>query len=348
MTKSTPRIKPTLIAVVAIGLLAAACSSGAASSAPTTTAQGSVTTSSIPAGAVLRVGEQLSNLKTVLAISGEGKNLPYQVDYSEFVGGPPMLQAFEGGSLDVGYIASTPLIYAQAAGQQLTAVAGWASKNSAYALVTSPGASSITGWASLKGKRVAYQAGTALESVVLEGLKSVGLGLGDITTVNVPSTEIAAALQGGSADAGIEVEPLLSAYLKANPTAEVVLHPSSITERAGFLIADGSALSKKATSSAIADYISRLVKAYAYLNTHPQAIISQVYVGQYGLTPARAAAVAAEIGLTSFFSLPGAIAGPQQTLADLYFSAGVVPSKVDVSQEFDRRFNSLVAAVQGS
>jgi hypothetical protein len=82
MTKSTPRIKPTLIAVVAIGLLAAACSSGAASSAPTTTAQGSVTTSSIPAGAVLRVGEQLSNLKTVLAISGEGKNLPYQVDYS--------------------------------------------------------------------------------------------------------------------------------------------------------------------------------------------------------------------------------------------------------------------------
>ena len=204
---------------------------------------------------MLRVGEQLKNLSLVLSLSGEDKNLPYQVQYSEFVGGPPMLQAFEGGSLDVGFIQSTPLILAQSAGQTVTAVAGWASQGSGYALVSSPGAHSITSWAGLRGKRVAFQEGTALEGALLKGLHSAGLDLSDITPVNVPATQVAATLQGGSADAGIEVEPLLSAYLQANPSAKIITRPTALTERADFLISDSSALADRAKSAAIADYI---------------------------------------------------------------------------------------------
>src|SRR5580698_11248988 len=154
---------PTLIlagACVSLSLVAA--TSGVSGASQRSTRHTSNASAAIPPGTVLRVGEQLKNLSTVLSLGHQNKNFPYQVQYSEFVGGPPMLQAFEGGSLDIGFIQSTPLIFAQAAGQHITAIAGWASSGSAYALVSSPGEHSIKSWSDLKGKRVAFQAGTAL------------------------------------------------------------------------------------------------------------------------------------------------------------------------------------------
>ncbi len=328
------------LSAVATSLLVA----GPAGAAPKATAAAS----SIPKGTVLRVGEQLKNLSLVLSLAGEDKNFPYQVQYSEFIGGPAMLQAFQGGSLDVGFIQSTPLIQAQAAGQPVTAIAGWASQGTSYALVSGPNTGSIKGWAGLKGKRVAFQEGTALESALLEGLHSAGLTLHDITPVNVPSTQVAAALQGGSADAGIEVEPLLSAYVQANPTAKVIARPSDLTLRADFLVADGSALESKATSAAIADYITRLLKSYAYLKTHPNLAVTSVYEQQYGLSPARAQAVQKQVGPSAFFTLPGAMLAPQKQLADLYLAAGLIPSSVAVAKEFDPRFNAVVTKAQGT
>jgi sulfonate transport system substrate-binding protein len=343
--KTKPLVSIVSAAVLGATALTASIDVGAVAGATTPARTASA---SIPPGTVLRVGEQLKNLSTVLSLSGEDKGMPYEVQYSEFVGGPPMLQAFEGGSLDVGFIQSTPLILAQAAGQTVTAVAGWASQGSAYALVSSPGTHSITSWAGLRGKRVAFQEGTALEGALLEGLHSAGLTLSDVTPVNVPATQVAAALQGGSADAGIEVEPLLSAYLQANPTAKVITRPSTLTERADFLIADSSALADRAKSAAIADYITRLIKAYAYLDKHPSAVIQAVYEQQYGLSPARAAAVSTTVGPSTFFTLPGAMLGAQERLAILYEAADAIPSTVAVDKEFDPRFNSLVTGVQGS
>jgi sulfonate transport system substrate-binding protein len=304
--------------------------------------------SAIPTGTVLRVGEQLKNLSLVLQLGHQDQNFGYKVEYSEFVGGPPMLQAFEGGELDLGFIQSTPLIFAQAAGLDITAVAGWASAGSAYALVSSPGQRAITSWSGLKGKTVAYQEGTALEGALLEGLHSVGLTLHDITPVNVPVTQISAALQGGSADAAIEVEPLLSAYLQANPTARVITHPEQLTEKADFLVANQSSLASRGVVAAMGDYISRLIKAYQYLAAHPQAVMQAVYEGQYGLTPARAATVSKTIGTSSFFTLPGGMLKPQQRLADLYQAAGAIPARIKVQKEFVTRFNALVAAGQAT
>jgi sulfonate transport system substrate-binding protein len=343
-----PRRTTRLVFVAAVSGAALTAMASAGAGASSFSSRRAATSAPIPPGTVLRVGEQLHNLSTVLSLGHENQGFAYQVQYSEFVGGPPMLQAFEGGALDIGFIQSTPLIFAQAAGQQVTAVAGWASSGSAYGLVTAPGVRSIKSWAGLKGKRVAFQEGTALESALLEGLASAGLNLHDITPVNVPTTQIAAALQGGSADVGIEVEPLLSAYLQANPTARVIEHPAAVTEKSDFLVATQSALASKAVSAAMADYISRLAKAYAYLDAHPQAVIQTTYEGQYGLKPARAAVVSATIGPSAFFPLPGAILGPQQHLANLYLAAGAIPSHVNVSREFDPRFNSLVVGGHGS
>ncbi|WP_426573713.1 ABC transporter substrate-binding protein [Aquihabitans sp. McL0605] len=342
-----------LVGALAIGLLSACSSSDASTRAdagtddPTTTAAQVTVPATIPAGTTLHIGDQLDYLKTVLEVSGQDQGLDYKVDYASFVGGPPMLQAFKGGSVDAGFVASTPLIFAQASGQDITAVAGWAPEKGLGGVISVDG--SVKSWADLKGKKVAYQRGTSAEAAVLGGLDEAGLTLDDITTVDVPITQINATLAGGSADAGVTTEPLISLFLADHPKATVGISPSAITDRASFLIAAQATLDDAGKTAALADYTGRLVKAFQYLNDHKAALATAVFVKQYGLTPDRATElVNGGNGDTTFFPLPGKVLEPQQQLADQFVAAGQIPNKIDVGPEFDGRFNDIVAEAQGS
>lgn len=340
------RLTTVVALLLALGMVAAGCSNDAstrvdsASDEPSTTAAPVVAAPEVPPGTVLRVGDQLDYLKTILSVSGQDKDLPYTVEYANFVGGPPMLQAFQGGSVDAGFVASTPLIFAQAAGQSIVATAGWAPEGGLGGLIaTDP---SIEDWADLKGKSVAYQKGTSAEAAVLTGLDEAGLSLSDITTVDVPTIQVTATLKSGAAVAGVTSEPLISKFLAENPDAELVLRPSDITDRGAFLIASTEALDDDARSAAIADYITRLVKAYGVLAKDKEKIAQAIFVGQYGLTPEQASELSENSGVTTFLSLPGDIAKPQQELADRFFAAGQIPAEIDTAKEFDTRFNELV------
>lgn len=341
------------LAVVLTIVLLGACSADASTRADddgggtTTTAAQVELPDEVPPGTTLRVGDQLEYLQTVLELAGEDQDFPYEVDYSSFVGGPPMLQAFQGGALDTGFVASTPIIFAQAQGQDIVAVAAWASEHSAYNLVTAPGVDDIDGWEDLAGKRVAYQRATASEATLLQALDAADVDPSEVTTVDLPITQTSAALQGGSADAGIIVEPLTSGYLAANPTAAAVDRPTEITTRTSFVIATAETLDDPARTAALADYVSRLVRAFSHLRDNPDLVAQSVYVDQYGLTPERAAELAEVQGVASFIDLPGDVLEQQQVLADLFLDAGQIPAPLDVAAEFDGRFNDLVQEVQG-
>jgi len=187
-----------------------------------------------------------------------------------------------------------------------------------------------------------------LEAAVLQGLQSVGLTLKDITPVNLPLTQISNALQGGSIDAGILVQPLANAYLSAHPAAKVIERPNDITDRLEFVIASRSALANPGKAAAIADYVSRLERSILWINTHQSEWAQDFYVAQYKLPLALGEQLLAQAGPSSFVDLPGSLVGPQQALADLYVSAGEIPSKLDTSAEFDGRFNAVVDAGRGS
>lgn len=343
-----------LTALVAATLLLSGCSTDAstrddaASDAPTTTAAQVAAPATIPAGTTLRVGDQLDYLKTVLSLAGEDQDFDYEVEYSAFIGGPSMLQAFQAGAIDSGFVGSTPLIFAQAGGQEITAVAGWASENGAYGLIAAGGSDDIQSWADLKGKRVAFQKGTAGEAALLQALVAAGLSAADVTPVDVPQTQVAATLQGGGADAGISVEPLSSLLLLSDPSARQVDRATVITDRSSFLIASAETLADDATSAALADYLARLVRAFVFLRDRPELIVDAVYVKQYGLPADRAAAIVEQSGRVSFIDLPGDIVDAQQDLADLFAEAGAIPGEIDVSAEFDGRFADLVAKEQGA
>lgn len=348
------RTRWAAIAAAAAGLVVSACSSDASTRTDEATpeeaadAEPVAVPDSVPEGTTLRVGDQLEFLQTVLHLAGEDTDLPYEVEYSAFVGGPPMLQAFQGGALDTGFVGSTPLIFAQAQGQDLVAIAGWASEGGAYGLLTAPGVDDIAGWDDLAGKRVAYQRGTAAEAALLQALDTAGIDPAEVTTVDVPITQGTAALQGGSADAALTVEPLTSVFLASNPGAEVVATADEITDRSSFLIATEEALADDARTAALADYTTRLVRAFAYTRAHPEEVVQAIYVDQYGLRPERAAEVVEAQGIGRFLDLPDDIVDAQQRLADLFVAADQIPAEIDVAAQFDTRFRDVVEAAQAS
>ncbi|MEA2660096.1 MAG: sulfonate transport system substrate-binding protein, partial [Candidatus Binatota bacterium] len=206
MTTSRPFVATAVLLVGALAV--AACGSNDSPKADAATSKQQGTTSvtdvarDIPSGASLRVGDQLDYLKTALATGKQDQHYGFDLKYAAFVGGPAMLQAFKAGAIDIGYVADTPLIFAQAAHQDIVAIAAWAPEHGSLELIAPPG-SNVASWGDLKGKKVAYQQGTVLEAVVLQGLDKVGLSLQDIKTVNLPVTEISAALQSGSVDAAV-------------------------------------------------------------------------------------------------------------------------------------------------
>ncbi len=301
--------------------------------------------SKVPAGTTLRVGDQLGVLESPLAGAGLNKGFPYSVSYSNFVGGPPMLQAFAAGAIDVGWVADTPLIFAQAAHQNVVAVAAYASRSATYQLVTAAG-SSIKSWKDLKGKKVAYQQGTSLEAVLLQGLHSAGLSLKDITSVNLPATQLIAALEGGSVDAAISSPILSQPYLTAHPGARGIPGPNDVTDKVSFLIADQATLSSPAKVAALGDYITRLVRSYSWVNTHPVQWAKDFYVAQYKLPLSTAQQLITQSGPVTFLPLPGTLPPSQQKLANLYLAADEIPTKVNVGAEFVGLFNQTVKSAQ--
>ncbi len=351
------RNRPTLVVLaLVLALLGAACSGDASTRAdatedgPTTTAAPVTTAETIPDGVTLRVGDQLDYLKTVLGLAGEDEALPYDVEYASFVGGPPMLQAFQGDAIDIGFVGSTPLIFAQAAGQDIKAVAAWASAEASfYGLVTAPGVDDVAGWEDVRGKRIAYQRGTAGEAVLLQSLDEVGIAFDEITPVDVSQLQVAATLQGGGADLGISIEPLTSGYLGANEGTQQVARADRITDRSSFLIATQDTLDDEGRSAALADYLARVVRAFGFLRTHPDLVSEGVFTEVYGLTPERAAELQVENGETRFYPIPDdELLTAQQHLADLFVEAGQIPEAIDVEAQLDNRFNDLVAEEQGS
>jgi sulfonate transport system substrate-binding protein len=347
---------------VGVGLTVAlaACSSAAStrtagsgsSAAPaggtgTSSSSAAAVPTTIPPGTTLRVGDQLDGLKTVLKLAGQDKDYPYKVEYSAFIGGPPMLQAFQAGALDTGFIGTTPLIFAQAAKQDLVGVAAWAPPAGGYQLLA-PANSGITGWASLKGKKIAFQKGTALEAALLTALDKVGLKLSDVTVVNLATTNVAAALKSGGADAGISIEPLTSVALNTDPNIKVVANASEITDRSSVIIAAKKTLDDPAKEAALGDFIKRITKSYEYLQSHPDQVAQATYVDTYHLSLARANELVKQNGIARLYEIPGDLAPAQQKLADLFQSNGEIPAKLDVSAEFDPRFNDIVKEAKGS
>jgi sulfonate transport system substrate-binding protein len=275
-----------------------------------------------------------------LKSSGIGEQVQAEVEYSTFLGGPPLLEAFNAGAIDLGYVGDTPPILAQARDQDIVIVGAWRFSGKVLAVVAPPG-KDISSVADLKGKRFAYPRGTALQAFALRALEEVGLTEGDIENVDVPAIDVIGVLRSGDVDAAVVVEPLLTGYLRDNPEATVVRDAEGLTTGLQLLITTSEVLADPAKAAAVGDYVERLAESFVWRAENPEEA-AQAFADLNQISLEEAQAIADRNGTQLFVPLDDGVIGPLQELADLFYAAGAIPEPVDVSLIFDDRFDPYV------
>lgn len=163
----------------------------------------------------LRIGFQksaatLSLLKAAGSLEQRLAEQGVEVKWTEFPGGPQLLEGLNVGSIDFGLAGETPPVFAQAAGADLRYVAFEPASPAAEAILVAKD-SPIKSVADLKGKRVALNKGSNVHFLLVEALKEAGLNYSDIQAVYLPPADARAAFVRGSVDAWVIWDPFLAA-----------------------------------------------------------------------------------------------------------------------------------------
>lgn len=295
----------------------------------------------------LNVGDQLHALQSSLDVAGEGRPADYKIEWANFVGGPPIIAAQTGGSLDVGWMAETPLIFAQAAGSPVKVVA--VSKTidgggSPYALVVKPN-SPIRSVADLKGKSVSYMKGTVLHYFVARLLEKEGLSLKDITTVQATGFGTGL-LDKRSADALTLGEPYLTRLLDAGKIRVLATGTPPNTPGFFYLVASEAALADPAKAKAIGDLVERAARATRWQRENV-AKAAPALAKRYNIDSATAVKII-ERSPSRYTPIDTAIIAAHQDEADLFLKVELIRKKLDTSKIFDKRYNDLVAAQEAA
>ena len=274
--------------------------------------------------AAINVADQLHALKSSLDVAGEATPTDYTIEWANFIGGPPIIAAQIGGSIDVGWMAETPLIFAQAAGSPVKVVAVSQSAKeggSAYALVVKPN-SPIRTAADLKGRSVTFMKGTVLHYFIANLLDQQGLSLKDITQVQATSFGTGL-LDKDAADAIILTEPFLT-ELEAAGKIRVIATGADYTPGFNYLVASEAALADPAKAKAIGAAAPALAKQYHVSVATAEKIIER--------SPSRYTPIDADV------------IAKHQAEADLFLKEGLIRKKLDVGSIFDKRYNAIAAA----
>ncbi len=297
-------------------------------------------------GPTLHVADQINTVQTVLTAAGEIKPRDYRIEWSNFMGGPAVIAAETGGSVDLGWMAETPLVYAQAAGSPVTVVAvakGLRPGASNIALVVSPH-SPYRNITDLRGKKVGFSPGTITQYLIARLLDKAGLSFHDILPVQT-TTLSGAALDRGIVDAYVTAEPMLSQGLHDGKLRVLAYGGEPLTPGFSFLVASNQALADPKKAALIGDFVERVARATRWERENVDK--AAPFVAKfYKITPELAETILKRTP-AGYRPVDAAIIAEQQQESDLFFKLGLIRSRVDAAKLFDNRYAAQIAKVEG-
>jgi sulfonate transport system substrate-binding protein len=295
---------------------------------------------------VLRVGDQLHGLETMLKAAGEDKSGDgYSIQWSNFVGGPAVIAAQTGGSVDLGWMYETPLVFAQAAGSPIKVIAAARPirpGTSQVALVVSI-RSPIHDVADLRGRHIAFLPGTVTQYLLVRLLEQAGMSLADIRPVNVTSFG-SSLLDNGTVDAAVTAGPYLSQMLADGKVRILATGGEPLTPELQYIVASNRVLDDHSRDAAVADFIARVARAMRKRQEEPDAE-APVYAKALGF-PIPVIEQYLKLAPSRFTPIDPDVIGAQQTLENTFFKLGLVSRQTDAAQLFDHRYDALVAKVE--
>lgn len=300
----------------------------------------------VPTGTKLVVADQNEALQTLMQASGAQAKLSSAVSYANFLGGPAILEAFRAGALDLATVGNTPPIQAHAAGEQIPIVAARVSSETDYFLALRPGLK-LSSLEELKGRSIAYGEGTGRQPFVLNALKLAGLTRRDVKLVPLRAADFPDAVRTGQVDVAALNEPHFSRYLadfadrgaSALPKEQNDRLPKSLT----YLYASKKALDDPAKAGAIREFVAAWIDANRWSHRNVDAWVDAYYVKRQNLKHADGRKIVESEGAFEFPLLASLIA-KQQSLIDVIHEAGDLPKRLDARQEFDLRFDDVIAS----
>ncbi|WP_345814674.1 sulfonate ABC transporter substrate-binding protein [Paraburkholderia sp. PREW-6R] len=292
----------------------------------------------------LRIGYQKSGLLAVLKAQGslddKLKSLGYSIKWFEFPAGPQLLEALNANSIDFGYTGAPPPVFAQAGGVRFVYVGAEPSGRHAEAILVKSD-SPLRQVADLKGKSVALQKGSSSNYLLLEALKKAGLQYEDVHAVYLPPADARAAFESGKVDAWVIWDPYYASAqqaLKARTLADY----SELNGPYNFYEATRDFAQQH--PDVIGAILGQLRTAGLWVNAHPKET-SALIAPKVGLDPQLVETWVRRYpyGTTA---VTDEIARSQQSVADAFYGAHLIPQKVTVKDNVwqNRDVTSALAA----
>ena len=339
-------IRPKFYAVTVLtlaGLAAAGCSSASSSSnagtSATTTSGPSAAASVNLSSVTLNIGDQKgTGAEAVLTAAGLLNTLPFHVHWSDFTSGPPMLEAMASGAVDIGGVGDAPPVFAASGGEAVEIVGARETNGDQDALVV-PKNSPITTIQQLKGKKIAYGSGSSGNYNLLTVLTKAGLTTKDVSLANLQPALALAAFTSGDV-AAWDIWPPYVQQVVAQDGARVLATGSGYGSPYSFEVASKAAVADPDKAAAIKVYLTTLDKAYVWTATHPSAWA--VAWGKAAGLPTSIMDVAAKTDANTPAQITSATVSSEQNLVNQFYAAGLIPTKVNISDYITEEFNSTV------
>jgi sulfonate transport system substrate-binding protein len=277
---------------------------------------------------VLRIGVQKYGTLVILrerhTLEPLLQKLGWTVRWTEFPGGPQLLEALNVGDLDFGTTGEAPPVFAQAAGAPLLYVGVEPPSPTGEAILV-PKDSAIKSVADLKGRRVALNKGSNVHFLLVQALKAAGLTPSDIEPVYLAPADARAAFEQGAVDAWVIWDPFFAAGQAATGARVLTDATGLAPNRQYFLATRDFATGQPAVLKALLDEIYAADKWAEAHRDETVAILTPSLKLPEAVVRTAVGRLAYGVGPMT----PEAI-DDQQRIADTFFALKLIPVPVSI------------------
>lgn len=277
---------------------------------------------------VINIGYQkfgtLNILKAKGSLEKSLKPLGYSVKWTEFPGGPQLLEALNVGSLDFGHTGEAPPIFAQAAGAPLVYFADSTPNPQGEAILV-PKNSPIKSVKDLKGKKVALNKGSNVHYLLVKVLERAGVNYSDIQTEFLAPSDARAAFESGDVDAWVIWDPYFADAERAD-NARIVADGTGLVKNREFFLA--SRKFAKENPKVLDVIFKELQQTDNWVKANPKKA-AQFLAPQIGMSEQ-----SLELTLSrrnyGIQKMNSQVAKDQQKIADEFFKLHLIPNDINV------------------
>lgn len=323
---------PLLATLLPLSLVLTACGGSSAADTGTGAKDGAKSGAKV----TLNVGDQKGGYESLLRAAGELEEIDYEIKWSTFTSGPPLLEAVNAKAVDIGGVGNTPPVFAAAAKSKITVV-GASHGSSAGEAILVPKGSTLQTPAELRGKKIAVAQGSSAHFQLIASLQQAGLTPADVQITLLQPADALAAFNSGKVDAWAVWDPYTSQVLRSG--ARILTSGEGVVNGLSFQVAAPGALADEGKGKAIGDFLQRLQRAQDWVFKHPEEW-AKVWSKETGL-PYEVAfdAVKRSNGTRVPVAVDDAAVASEQKIADTFTELKLIPGKVVFKDFVDTRFN---------